>query len=58
MENRISANRSGWSLNFLSNVDQSLVPAGKSSLVFFTLLGDDDWRALSKPEYKRKAGTD
>lgn len=54
MENRISANRSGWSLNFFSNVDPSLVPAGKSSLGIFTLLGDDDWQALSKPEYKQR----
>lgn len=44
----------GWSINFFSNVDPSLVPEGKSSLGLFTLAGADDWHALQKLDYRKK----
>ncbi|WMW81550.1 NAD(P)/FAD-dependent oxidoreductase [Undibacterium cyanobacteriorum] len=54
MENRVADNLSGWSLNFFSNIDPSLVPAGKASLGIFTLLGDGEWQSLSKADYKQR----
>jgi prolycopene isomerase len=44
----------GWSFNFFSNIDDTLVPEGKSSLGIFTLIGKDEWTTLSKPEYRKK----
>lgn len=43
-----------WSINYFSNVDPSMVPAGKSSLGLFTLTGPNEWHALGKLDYRRK----
>lgn len=50
----VQSDRTGWSLNFFSNVDPSLAPPGKSTLGVFTLLGSQGWQNLSKPAYREK----
>lgn len=47
-------NKTGWSINYFSNVDPSMVSDGKSSLGLFTLEGAVDWHSLSKIEYREK----
>jgi prolycopene isomerase len=54
MANRLDGNTTGWSLNFFSNVDPGMAPAGKSTLGIFSLLGNDDWQQLPKAEYKKR----
>jgi prolycopene isomerase len=51
---QVHTERTGWSMNFFSNVDPSLAPAGKSTLGIFTLLGSNGWHELSKPAYREK----
>ncbi len=46
--------KTGWSINYFSNVDDSLVSPGKSSLGLFTLVGTSNWHSLSKMEYREK----
>lgn len=43
-----------WFLNFFSNLDPSLAPAGKSTMGIFILLSSDDWHTLSKADYRQK----
>lgn len=54
MSGDINNDKSGWSINFFSNVDHSLAPPGKSTLGIFTLLGSEGWDGLTKAEYRRK----
>jgi phytoene dehydrogenase-like protein len=54
MAGEIAGDRSGWSLNFFSNVDPGMAPPGKSTLGIFTLLGNEGWQGLSKSEYRKK----
>ena len=51
---QVHTDRTGWSMNFFSNVDPSLAPPAKSTLGLFTLLGSDGWHDLSKPAYREK----
>ena len=51
---RLDGDKSGWSLNFFSNIDPGMAPHGKSTLGIFTLLGSDDWQGLSKHDYRQK----
>ena len=51
---QLEGDKSGWSLNFFSNVDPSMAPPGKSTLGIFTLLGNDGWQGLSKQAYRQK----
>lgn len=53
-EGRLHADRTGWSINYFSNIDPSMVPQGKSSLGLFTLTGPVDWHGLQKIEYRRR----
>ncbi|MCF2909102.1 NAD(P)/FAD-dependent oxidoreductase [Pseudoalteromonas sp. DL2-H2.2] len=46
--------KTGWSINYFSNVDDTLCAPGKSSLGLFTLIGSIDWHSLSKMEYREK----
>ncbi|CAB9495200.1 phytoene desaturase family protein [Alteromonas macleodii] len=50
----VFGDETGWSINYFSNVDDSLVPEGKSSLGLFTLIGKDNWHTLSKMDYRKK----
>jgi prolycopene isomerase len=50
----LGVENTGWSINYFSNVDASMAPAGKSSIGLFTLTGATDWHALSKPAYREK----
>jgi len=50
----VYGDKTGWSINYFSNVDDSLVAEGKSSLGLFTLIGPIDWHKLSKLEYRQK----
>jgi prolycopene isomerase len=43
-----------WFLNFFSNLDPSLAPAGKSTMGIFVLLSGRDWQDLSKEAYREK----
>jgi prolycopene isomerase len=54
MAGEIGANRSGWSLNFFSNVDPTMAPPGKATLGIFTLIGGEGWHRLTKAEYRKK----
>jgi prolycopene isomerase len=51
---QVHTDRTGWSMNFFSNIDPSLAPAGKSTMGIFTLLGSEGWQGLSKPTYREK----
>lgn len=50
----LGVDNTGWSINYFSNVDASMAPAGKSTLGIFTLTGATDWHALSKIAYREK----
>lgn len=50
----LHGDNTSWSINYFSNVDPSMVPAGKSSLGLFTLTGAKEWLSLDKLDYRRK----
>lgn len=52
--NEIENGTTAFSLNLFSNIDDTLVPKGKSSLGLFTLCGGEYWQKLSKAEYKAR----
>jgi prolycopene isomerase len=54
IEGKVFDNETGWSINYFSNVDDSLASKGKSTLGLFTLIGAIDWHSLSKLEYRAK----
>ncbi len=53
-EGRVFDDKTGWSINYFSNVDETLVSEGKSTLGLFTLIGAENWHSLSKTEYRAK----
>jgi len=54
LRGEIENDNASWSLNYFSNIDPTMAPAGKSTLGIFTLLGSEGWFGLSKTEYRAK----
>ncbi len=54
MQSKVESNKTGYCLTYFSNADQTLAPAGKSTLGLFSLVGSKGWFDITKTEYREK----
>lgn len=53
-EGSLDYGSAGWFLNFFSNIDPSLAPTGKSTLGIIALVSGENWKGLSKDQYRAR----